>query len=62
MFLNILKKQLILKKIITEDDWEDWKSNIVVDYIRDNHFTELKETELLNGRLANTRSNGTIYW
>jgi len=52
MFLNILKKQLILKKIITEDDWEDWKSNIVVDYIRDNHFTELKETELLNGRLA----------
>jgi hypothetical protein len=52
MFLNILKKQLILKKIITEDDWEDWKSNIVVDYIRDNHFTELKETELLNGRLG----------
>ena len=51
MFLNILKKQLILKKIITDDDWEDWKSNIVVDYIRDNHFTELKETELLNGRL-----------
>ena len=52
MFLNILKKQLLLKKIITEDDWEDWKSNIVVDFIRDNHFTELKETELLNGRLA----------
>jgi hypothetical protein len=51
LFLEILKKQLILKKIITEDDWEDWKSNIVVDFLRDNHFTELKESELLNGRL-----------
>jgi hypothetical protein len=43
---------LILKKIITESDWEHWRSDIVVDYVRDNHFTELKETEILNGRLA----------
>jgi hypothetical protein len=51
LFLNILKKQLILKNIITEDDWNSWKSNIVVDFVRDNHFTELKENELLSGRL-----------
>jgi hypothetical protein len=51
LFLNILKKQLILKNIITEDDWNSWKSNIVVDFVRDNHFTELKENELLAGRL-----------
>lgn len=51
LFLNILKKQLILKNIITEDDWNEWKSNIIVDFVRDNHFTELKENELLSGRL-----------
>jgi hypothetical protein len=52
LFLEILKKQLILKKIITDDDWEEWRSDIVIDFIRDNHFTELKEAEILNGRLA----------
>lgn len=51
LFLNILKKQLILKKVITEDDWDNWKSNIIVDFVRDNHFTELKETELFTNRL-----------
>ena len=52
LFLEILKKQLIIKKIVTEDDWESWRSDIVIDFIRDNHFTELKEAEILNGRLA----------
>lgn len=51
LFYNILKKQLILKQIITEEDWNDWKTDIVVDYARDNHFTELKNNELLMGRL-----------
>jgi hypothetical protein len=51
LFYNILKKQLILKQIITEDDWNEWKNDIIVDYARDNHFTELKNNELLMGRL-----------
>ena len=51
LFLGILKKQLILKGVITEDDWELWKNNIVIDFIRDNHFTELKNAELLRERL-----------
>ena len=51
MFLGILKKQLILKGVTTEDDWELWKNNIVIDFIRDNHFTELKNAELLRERL-----------
>ena len=51
LFLGILKKQLILKGIITEDDWESWKNEIVIDFIRDNHFTELKNAELLRERL-----------
>ena len=51
LFLNILKKQLILKNIITEEDWESWKSNIIVDFVRDNHFTELKDAEIFQSRL-----------
>ena len=51
LFYNILNKQLILKGIITQEDWDDWKSDIIVDYTRDNHFTELKNNELLLGRL-----------
>ena len=52
VFLDILKKQLMLKGIITEEDWEVWKSDIYVDYMNDNHFTELKETEVLRERLT----------
>ena len=40
-----------MKSIITEDDWKNWQQDIIVDYARDNHFSELKETELLTGRL-----------
>jgi len=49
--MEILKKQLILKGIITEEDWNAWKEDIFVDYVKDNHFTELKEAELTRERL-----------
>jgi hypothetical protein len=52
MFLGILKKQLILKGIITAQDWEEWKDNIYVDYIKDNHFAELKDAEILQNRIG----------
>jgi hypothetical protein len=51
LFTGILKKQLILKGIITEEDWEDWKNAITVDFQQDNHFTELKNAEILQNRL-----------
>jgi hypothetical protein len=51
LFMNILKKQLILKGIITEEDWNGWKSNIVIEYAKDNHFTELKDAEILREKL-----------
>ena len=51
LFYDILKKQLILKGIITEEDWNAWKEDIYVDYVKDNHFTELKEAELIRERL-----------
>lgn len=51
VFLEILKKQLMLKGIITEEDWNSWKEDITIDYVRDNHFTELKDTELIRERM-----------
>ena len=51
LFLEILKKQLVLKGVITEEDWDTWKNDIVIDYVRDNHFTELKDAELVRERL-----------
>ena len=51
LFLGILKTQLILKGIITEEDWDKIKNDLVVDYVRDNHFTELKNSELLRERI-----------
>ena len=43
--------QLILKGIITENDWKEIRENIAVDYIKDSHFSELKEAEILRERL-----------
>ena len=51
LFLEILKKQLILKGVITEDDWHDWRNDIVVDYITDNNFAELRDIDILRERL-----------
>lgn len=51
LFYDILRKQLILKGIITQEDWNTMKNDIVVDYVRDNHFTELKDAELLREKL-----------
>jgi len=42
---------LLLKGICTEQDWEAWKNQIQVDFSRDNHFTEMKDAELLRERL-----------
>jgi hypothetical protein len=53
LFYNILKKQLIIKGIITEQDWDDWKNDLTVDYINDNHFTELRDAEILRDRMQN---------
>lgn len=51
LFLGILKTQLVLKGIVTDDDWKDMKDHIVVEFARDNHFTELKDAEILRERI-----------
>lgn len=50
MFNQLLRTQLILKGIITAQDWNDWKTYIAYDYIEDNYFSELKESEMMRER------------
>jgi len=51
MFNDMLRTQLILKNIITPDDWQQLSEHIQYDFLYDNHFAELKDAELLNERL-----------
>ena len=50
MFNQLLKTQLILKGIITIQDWNEWKTYIAYDFIEDNYFSELKESEMMRER------------
>ena len=52
LFTDLLRTQLLLKNIVTPEDWEIMSEHIQFDFLYDNHFAELKETELLNERLA----------
>jgi hypothetical protein len=51
LFLDLLKTQLILKGIIVENDWREIKEDLAVDFIKDSHFSELKDAEILRERL-----------
>ena len=51
MFNDMLKTQLILKNIVTPEDWEVMSDHIQYDFLYDNHFAELKDAELLTERL-----------
>ncbi len=51
MFSDMLKTQLILKNIITPEDWKIMSEHIQYDFLYDNHFSELKEAELMTERL-----------
>jgi hypothetical protein len=52
LFHDMLRTQLILKGIITPEDWEDMEEHIQYDFLFDNHFNELKEQEMQMQRIT----------
>jgi len=52
IFNDMLKTQLILKNIITPEDWDTLEDHIQYDFLYDNHFSDLKENELLQEQLG----------
>ena len=51
LFDEILQKQLVLKNILSKDEWLDIKNKIKFDFNIDNHYAELKESEVIQNRL-----------
>jgi len=55
LFHVILEKQLLLKGIITKQEWNEVKGKIYYDFLEDNHFSELKNAEIMRERLSTLR-------
>ena len=52
LFADILKTQLVLKGIITIEDWQRINAHVQYDYLKDGYFAELKEAEIMRERLS----------
>ena len=52
LFLKALEKQLIMKNIITPEEWPDLMHKIDFDFADDNFFTELKDNDVMKERIA----------
>ena len=53
LFMEVLKTQLVLKGIVSEEDWDLYiRENINIDYISDTYFAELKQTEIMRERFG----------
>ena len=52
LFNDILRTQLVLKQIISEEEWPMIRDNIFYDFLQDGHFAELKTAEMLKDRIA----------
>ena len=51
IFLQLLKVQLILKGIMSEDDWKSIEPDIYFEFNKDSYFSELKESEIMRDRM-----------
>jgi hypothetical protein len=52
LFDDLLRVQLVLKKVCTEEEWKEFKEDIWYDFKKDNNFNELKEAELMTNRIT----------
>ncbi len=55
VFLDILGDQLILKSVLTSTEWDKYRDDIIITFLENNHFTELKEGEIMTNRINNLR-------
>jgi len=51
LFLDSLRRQLILKNIITDDDWNLFETHIKFDYTKDNYFEQQKQSSVMTDRV-----------
>ena len=51
LFYDLLKTQLLLKGVVSEEDWPSIKENINFTYLKDGHYAEMRDMDLLRDRL-----------
>jgi hypothetical protein len=51
LFISLLEKQLVLKGVMTIEDWQNIAQDVKFDFAKDNYFTELKDAEMLENRI-----------
>jgi len=51
VFTDILRTHLILKEVVTGEEFDKFRDFLQFDFATDNHFTELKEAEILRERM-----------
>lgn len=50
LFNQVLEKQLVLKGIMSIEEWQQIANEVKYDFARDNYFTELKDAEIMQNR------------
>jgi len=56
LFVKMLEKQLVLKQVMTIEDFENIAPNLKFDFSKDNYFTELKDGEIIENRVNLARN------
>jgi hypothetical protein len=56
LFSNALRVQLIAKGVIRADEWDEIRPFLKYDYLEDNHFSELKDSEILMQRIQSLQA------
>ena len=56
LFTRMLEKQLVLKQIMSIEDWDNIQQDIKFDFAKDNYFTELKDAEVMQNRVNLARN------
>jgi len=52
LFDTVLETQLVLRGVMSKEEWKLIKENVHYDFLRDNYYAELKEQEIVNARLG----------
>lgn len=60
LFDDLLKTQLQLKGVMTEEEWEDIKGDIQYKFATDSYFSESKELEVLHSRINAVKDMGVV--
>lgn len=51
LFVSLLEKQLVLKQVMSIEDWKNIAPDVKFDFAKDNYFMEMKDAEIVQNRI-----------